>query len=52
MQFTLAEHTAIFTAIEAADVELSERAMHTHISDAWQRRRPPDHLGTKPLRSR
>lgn len=52
MQFTLAEHTAIFTAIEAGETELSERVMYAHISDAWERRRPPDHRGTKPRRRR
>jgi len=52
MQFTLVEHTAIFGAIEAEDAELSERAMDAHISEAWERRRPPDHLGTKPRRRR
>jgi DNA-binding FadR family transcriptional regulator len=46
MRQTLVEHEAIFAAIEAADADLSERAMDTHISDAWQRRRPPDHRGT------
>jgi DNA-binding FadR family transcriptional regulator len=47
MHQTLREHQAIFDAIEARDSELSERVMDTHISDAWQRRRPPDHRGTK-----
>jgi hypothetical protein len=41
---------AIFDAIEAGDADLSERAMDTHISDAWQRRRPADHRGTKSRR--
>ena len=50
MHQTLREHEAIFDAIEAGDAVLSERAMDTHISDAWQRRRPPDHKGTKPRR--
>jgi len=50
MSYTLVEHEAIFTAIEAGDAELSERVMDAHIIDAWQRRRPPDHLGTKPRR--
>jgi len=52
MQYTLVEHTAIFMAIEAGETELSERVMYAHISDAWERRRPPDHLGTKPRRRR
>jgi DNA-binding FadR family transcriptional regulator len=47
---TLLEHQAIFDAIEAGDSDLSERVMDTHISDAWQRRRPPDHRGTKSRR--
>jgi DNA-binding FadR family transcriptional regulator len=50
MNHTLLEHQAIFDAIEAGDADLSERAMDTHISDAWQRRRPPDHRGTKSRR--
>jgi len=50
MHQTLREHEAIFEAIEAADSALSERVMDTHISDAWQRRRPPDHRGTKTRR--
>jgi len=50
MHQTLLEHQAIFDAIEAGDPDLSERVMDTHISDAWQRRRPPDHRGTKSRR--
>ena len=50
MHQTLLEHQAIFDAIEAGDSDLSERVMDTHISDAWQRRRPPDHRGTKSRR--
>ncbi len=50
MHKTLLEHAAIFDAIEAADADLSEGAMNTHISDAWQRRRPPDHRGTRSRR--
>jgi DNA-binding FadR family transcriptional regulator len=50
MSQTLLEHEAIFAAIEARDAELSEHVMDTHISDAWQRRRPPDHRGTKTRR--
>jgi DNA-binding FadR family transcriptional regulator len=48
---TLVEHEAIFAAIEAANADLAERVMDTHISDAWQRRRPPDHGGTKSRRT-
>jgi DNA-binding FadR family transcriptional regulator len=50
MHQTLSEHEAIFNAIEAGDADLSEQVMDTHISDAWQRRRPPDHRGTKARR--
>lgn len=50
MHQTLLEHQAIFDAIEAGNPDLSERVMDTHISDAWQRRRPPDHRGTKSRR--
>ena len=50
MHQTLSEHEAIFEAIEAGDSDLSERVMDTHISDAWQRRRPADHRGTKSRR--
>jgi FCD domain len=50
MHQTLLEHETIFAAIEAGEPDLSERAMDTHISDAWQRRRPPDHRGTKSRR--
>ena len=44
---TLREHQAIFAAIEARNGDLAEQAMDAHIIDAWQRRRPPDHRGTK-----
>ncbi len=44
---TLREHEAIFAAIEAGDGDLAEQVMDAHIIDAWQRRRPPDHRGTK-----
>ena len=50
MRHTLREHELIFQAIEAADPALAERVMEAHISDAWLRRRPPDHRGTKSLR--
>jgi DNA-binding FadR family transcriptional regulator len=51
LQQTLVEHEAIFAAIDAGDPDLSERVMDSHISDAWQRRRPPDHGGTKSRRT-
>ena len=44
---TLREHGAIFAAIEAGDGDLAEQVMDAHSIDAWQRRRPPDHRGTK-----
>ena len=44
------EHEAIFAAIEAGDGDLAEQVMDAHIIDAWQRRRPPDHRGTKSRR--
>ena len=50
MGHTLREHESIFSAIEAGDSPLADRVMEAHISDAWQRRRPPDHRGTKSLR--
>ena len=50
MHQTLREHEAIFSAIEAADADHAERVMDTHISDSWQRRRPPDHGGTRSRR--
>jgi DNA-binding FadR family transcriptional regulator len=50
MRHTLREHESIFTAIEAGDIASAEEAMQAHISDAWLRRRPPDHRGTKSLR--
>jgi DNA-binding FadR family transcriptional regulator len=46
-QQTLREHEAVFAAIEAGDAKLAEQAMESHISDAWQRRRPGDHKGSK-----
>jgi DNA-binding FadR family transcriptional regulator len=46
-RLTLREHEAIFAAIEAQDGDLAEQVMDGHIIDSWQRRRPPDHRGTK-----
>jgi DNA-binding FadR family transcriptional regulator len=42
LELTLAEHEAVFAAIEAADPGAAEAAMRTHILDAWERRRPPN----------
>src|SRR5450756_1013183 len=47
---TLHEHENVFAVIEAGAAVASENAMYTHIIDSWQRRRPPDHLGTKRAR--
>lgn len=47
---TLREHEAIFAAIQAGDRERAERVMDAHITDAWQRRRPTDHQGSKARR--
>ena len=47
---TLREHEAVFATIEARTTEAAEHAMYSHIIDAWQRRRLPDHSGTKPRR--
>ena len=44
---TLREHEKVFDEIAAGALAASEQAMYTHIIDAWQRRRPADHLGTK-----
>ena len=44
---TLREHEAVFATIEAATAEAAEHAMYSHIIDAWQRRRLPDHGGNK-----
>jgi DNA-binding FadR family transcriptional regulator len=49
MRQTLREHEAIFDAIEAGDTALAEQAMDSHISEAWQRRRPLDHRGMRRL---
>jgi len=47
---TLCEHEKVFDEIAAGAPAASEQAMYTHIIDAWQRRRPADHLGTKRAR--
>ena len=47
---TLREHEAVFATIEAGTGEAAEHAMYSHIIDAWQRRRLPDHGGTKARR--
>ena len=47
---TLREHEAVFATIETRTTEAAEHAMYSHIIDAWQRRRLPDHSGTKPRR--
>lgn len=44
---TLREHEAVFATIEAGVRDAAEHAMHSHIIDAWQRRRPADHRGTR-----
>lgn len=47
LDITLHEHERVFAAIEAGDADAAERAMRSHIADAWERRRPPS-----PKRSR
>jgi DNA-binding FadR family transcriptional regulator len=37
---TLDEHRAILAAIGRRDPAAANRAMHTHITSAWSRRRP------------
>ena len=41
LEITLEEHEQVFAAIEAGDADAAERAMRSHITDAWERRRPP-----------
>lgn len=41
LDITLGEHERVFAAIEAGDPDAAEQAMRTHITDAWERRRPP-----------
>ena len=41
LELTLDEHVNVFAAIEAGDPVAAEAAMRSHISDAWERRRPP-----------
>lgn len=40
VRLTLDEHRAVHEAIERGDPDAAERAMRTHISEAWARRRP------------
>lgn len=47
VQLTLEEHETVLAAIDEGDVERAERAMNSHIIDAWQRRRLPDHRGAR-----
>jgi DNA-binding FadR family transcriptional regulator len=47
---TLREHERIFDAIAAGSGEQAASAMRGHIVDAWIRRRPADHRGTKGTR--
>lgn len=42
---TLREHEAVHLAITRQDPERAQEAMTSHIHDAWQRRRLPDHAG-------
>ncbi|MCB2175329.1 MAG: FadR family transcriptional regulator [Actinomycetales bacterium] len=44
---TLREHEAVFATIEASTADAAEQAMYSHIIDAWQRRRFPDHQGRR-----
>ncbi|MGH8868771.1 MAG: FadR/GntR family transcriptional regulator [Actinomycetes bacterium] len=46
-QTTLVEHERIFQAIEARDPDAAEVVMCAHVTDAWKRRRPADHRGTR-----
>lgn len=39
MHTTLEEHTAVFEAIKAGDVDAAEQAMRAHIEVGWKRRR-------------
>lgn len=41
LDITLEEHERVFAAIKAADPDAAEQAMRAHITDAWERRRPP-----------
>lgn len=42
LQMTLAEHEAVFAAIENADADAARAAMEEHILGSWRRRRFPD----------
>jgi DNA-binding FadR family transcriptional regulator len=44
---TLQEHEQVFAAIEAGSADEAASTMLGHIVDAWTRRRPADHRGTK-----
>ncbi|BDO42983.1 FCD domain-containing protein [Cellulomonas sp. NTE-D12] len=44
---TLREHEAVFATIEAGARDAAAEAMHSHIIEAWQRRRLPDHSGRR-----
>ncbi len=43
MRLTLNEHRAVLEAITSGDSEGAARAMSDHITQAWLRRRPPNH---------
>jgi DNA-binding FadR family transcriptional regulator len=47
---TLREHERVFDAIAAGSADEAASAMLAHIVDAWTRRRPADHGGTKGAR--
>ncbi|GAA1870176.1 FadR/GntR family transcriptional regulator [Myceligenerans crystallogenes] len=47
---TLREHEQIFDAIAAGSGDEAASSMLSHIVDAWTRRRPADHRGTKSAR--
>jgi DNA-binding FadR family transcriptional regulator len=40
LHLTLDEHRAVLEAIEQGDPDAADRAMHDHITIAWERRRP------------
>ncbi|WP_166845406.1 FadR/GntR family transcriptional regulator [Isoptericola sp. BMS4] len=44
---TLREHERVFEAIAAGSPEEAATAMYRHVVDAWTRRRPTDHRGSK-----
>lgn len=47
---TLREHEAVFDAIAAGSAEEAASTMLRHVVDAWTRRRPADHQGTRGAR--